>query len=286
MQRLYNLNGTLIPAAEASLPVNDLAIIRGFGIFDFFLVWDHIPLFLDDYLDRFFRSAELLNMEIPTSKERFRQQVLEVIEVNKAPMAGIRLVMTGGSSPDSYTPVEPNVIIMHHDYKPFPDSVYTNGIKLLTQEFQRDLPEVKTTNYANGIRLIPKLKAAGATEPLYHDKGYVKEAVRSNFYIVKEDGTIVTAEADILFGITRKHLLRVAEKSFKVEVRPLALDEVWAAKEAFITGSNKGVMPVTRIDDHQFGDGKPGPVTKQLMADFDAYRQQYVEEQKAILAEI
>lgn len=286
MQRLYNLNGKLLPATEAVLPANDLAIIRGFGIFDFFLVWDHIPLFLDDYVDRFYRSAEMVNMEIPFSKQDFRKQILEVVEVNKKSYAGIRLVMTGGPSPDSYTPVAPNVIIMHHDYKPFPETAYTEGIKLLTQPFQRDLPEVKTTNYANGIRLIPQLKAAGATEPLYHDGGFVKEAVRSNFFIVKDNDTIVTSNADILFGITRKHLLRVAREKFAVETRPLALDEIWAAKEAFITGSNKGVMPVTRIDDHQYGDGKPGPVIRQLMADFDAYRLAYVKKQKEIMAAI
>lgn len=286
MQRYYNINGVQVAAESASLKVNDLGIIRGFGIFDFFLVWDYIPLFLEDYLDRFYRSAQKLNIEIPTPRSSFRKQILDLIEVNQKSHAGIRLVMTGGYSPDGYTPVSPNLIIMHHDYKPFAEAAYSQGIKLMTQEFQRDLPEVKTTNYANGIRLIPKLKAAGATEPLYHAEGYVKEAVRSNFYIVKNNDTVVTAEADILYGITRKHVLKVAEKLFKVEVRPLALDEIWAAKEAFITGSNKGVMPVTQIDDHQYGGGKPGEITQSIMKNFNDYRKHYVEEQKVILAEI
>jgi len=286
MQRFYNINGVQVAAESASLKVNDLGIIRGFGIFDYFLVWDYIPLFLEDYLDRFYHSAKKLHVEVPTPRADFRAQILELIEVNQKSHAGIRLVMTGGYSPDGYTPVSPNLIIMHHDYKPFASEAYSQGIKLMTQEFQRDLPEVKTTNYANGIRLLPKLAAVGATEPLYHSGGYVKEAVRSNFYIVKDNNTVVTAEADILLGITRKHVLTVAEKRFKVEVRPLALDEIWAAKEAFITGSNKGVMPVTRIDGHQFGDGLPGEITHRIMHDFNDYRGHYVEEQKAILSEI
>lgn len=283
MQRYYNVSGELTPADEASLKVNDLAILRGFGIFDFFLVWDFVPLFLEDYLDRFYRSAQLLNLEVPAERAELKRRIHELISLNKQSYAGIRLVMTGGYTNDSYTPVAPNLLVMHHDYKPFADKAYEEGVKLMTFEYQRDLPEVKTTNYAMGIRLIPELKKVGAVEPLYHSNGTIKEAVRSNFFIIDQNNTVITANTDILMGITRKHVLQAIDGHFNVEQRLITLDEVWNAKEAFLTGSNKGVIPVTRLDDHVYGDGTPGALTQQIADLFNEHRMAYVREHSAVI---
>jgi len=285
MQRYYNVNGVVTPAEEASLKVNDLAILRGYGIFDFFLVWEQVPLFLEDYLDRFYRSARLLNMEVPAERSELKRRIGELISLNKESYAGIRLVMTGGYTSDSYTPVAPNLIVMQHPYKPFADKAYEEGVKLMTYEYQRDLPEVKTTNYAMGIRLLPELKKAGAVEPLYHSGGTIKEAVRSNFYIIDQNNKVITADEDILMGITRKHVLQAIEGHYEVERRFITLAEVWKAKEAFLTGSNKGVIPVTRLDDHVFGDGTPGEVTQAIGDLFDVHRQTYVQAHSPLLSE-
>lgn len=284
MEKYYNINGQITPAQEANLKVNDLAILRGFGIFDFFLVWDNVPLFIEDYLDRFYRSAQLIHLEVPASRDELKARIYELIQLNKQSYAGIRLVMTGGYAEDSYTPVQPNLLVMHHDFKPFKDKAYTEGIKLMTFEYQRDLPEVKTTNYAMGIRLIPQLKAAGATEPLYYSNGTIKEAVRSNFFIIQHDNTIVTADEDILFGITRKHVLAAAAPEFKIEKRLIKLEELWQAKEAFLTGSNKGVIPITQIDEHIYGNGKPGKASLRIKNLFDEYRMDYVNKHSPVNA--
>lgn len=285
MQRYYNVNGVVTPAEEATLNVNDLAILRGYGIFDFFLVWEQVPLFLEDYLDRFYRSAQLLNLEVPAERPELKRRIGELINLNKEAYAGIRLVMTGGYTNDSYTPIAPNLIVMHHPYKPFADQAYEEGVKLMTYEYQRDLPEVKTTNYAMGIRLLPELKKVGAVEPLYHSNGTIKEAVRSNFYIIDQNDKVITADEDILMGITRKHVLQAIDGHYEVERRFIRLDEVWAAKEAFLTGSNKGVIPITRLDEHVYGDGKPGAVTKHIAQLFDAHRRAYVQAHSPLLSE-
>jgi branched-subunit amino acid aminotransferase/4-amino-4-deoxychorismate lyase len=285
MEKYYDVNGQITPAQEASLKVNDLAILRGFGIFDFFLVWDYVPLFMEDYLDRFYRSAELIHLEVPASRAELKARIHKLIQLNGQSHAGIRLVMTGGYSEDSYTPIQPNLLVMHHNFKPFDDSAYTEGIKLMTFEYQRDLPEVKTTNYAMGIRLIPQLNAVGATEPLYHSNGTVKEAVRSNFFIIQADNTIVTADEDILYGITRKHVLAAAAPEFKIEKRLVRVEELWQAKEAFLTGSNKGVIPITRIDEHVYGDGNPGEATMRIKNLFDQYRTDYIKTHSPVNAE-
>ena len=264
----YNVNGQIVPASSATLAVNDLAILRGYGIFDYFL-FDHFqPLYVEEYLERFFRSAALMHLTPPMSKMELHRAVLELIAANQAERGGIRLVLTGGYTPDGYTPVEPNLIIMQHPWPSHPEHCYTDGVKLLTAPFSREIPEVKTINYMMGIRMLPKLKEAGAKEVLYHTGDRITESTRSNFFLLKKDGTLVTQAEDILLGITRRQVLDLAAPLTKVEVRDLKLDELSEAREAFLTGSTKKIMPVVQINALQIGDGRPGEFTQQIMQAF------------------
>ncbi|MEO0337976.1 MAG: aminotransferase class IV [Bacteroidota bacterium] len=231
--------------------------------------------------DRFYNSAEKLNLKVPFDRIALKEQVYELIRINENDNGAIRFVMTGGYTHDSYTPIEPNLIVMHHDLKPSSAHLYTDGAKLMPYAYHRDLPEVKTTNYAMGIRLIPQLKAAGAIEPLYHQDGIIHEAVRSNFYIIDQDDKVITTDEEILYGITRKNVLKAIEGHFTIEKRPMHLEELKTAKEAFLTGSNKGVMPVVAVGDAVFGDGKPGPVVKRINDLFTEYRSSYIQAQQA-----
>jgi branched-chain amino acid aminotransferase len=276
MIKYYNLNGKLVPAGEAVLKVNDLAILRGYGIFDYFLVRKRRPLFIEDYLGRFFRSAEILNLKIPLSKDQLRAKITELIEINGEDQAAIRLVLTGGYTEDGFTPKNPNLLIMEHPMPNIPRKYYDEGVKLLTSPFQREVPEVKTINYLQGIRLIPELKKAGALEPLYYNGALLRESVRSNIFLILEGDRIVTPDRDILFGITRRKVLEIARNYFEVEERDVRMEEIAVAKEAFLTGSNKRVMPAVQIDDHQFGDGRPGVITRRLMELFEAHTMEYL----------
>lgn len=264
----YNVNGQIVPASSATLAVNDLAILRGYGIFDYFL-FDHFqPLYIDEYLDRFFRSAELMHLEVPMTSSKLHRSILQLIAANQAERGGIRLVLTGGYAPDGYTPVAPNLIIMQHPWPTHPEHCYTDGVKLLTAPFSREIPEVKTINYMMGIRMLPKLKEAGAKEVLYHTGDSITESTRSNFFLLKNDGTLVTQSEDILRGITRRQVLDLAAPLTRVEVRDLKLDELCDAREAFLTGSTKKIMPVVQINALQIGEGRPGEFTRHLMQAF------------------
>lgn len=264
MIRYYNLNGTLTEAGQVKLHVSDLSILRGFGIFDYFLVKKHRPLFLQDYLDRFYNSAEKLGLPIPVESPEMARLISELIAANGLPDAGIRLVLTGGYAVDSYTPVAPNLIIMEHEFKAPPAWQYDEGIRLLAFDHQRELPEIKSINYLTGIRLQEALKAQRADYLLYHDQGIIRESDRSNFFGITEEGILVTPDEKILRGITRKHILQLAEEVLPVEERELSMEELPLLREAFLTSSTKGVMPVVQVDDQVIGDGKPGDLTYKL----------------------
>lgn len=276
------INGHLTRADEASLRVTDLSILRGYGIFDFFLFRDGQPLFLEDYLDRFYRSAELLHMQIPYSRKDFAGQIFQLIEANGQANGGIRLLLTGGYSPDGYTPAAPNVLILQY---PLPANAWDTHttLRLMTHAHMRELPEVKTINYITGISLLPELKKRGADDLLYLDGEWIRESVRSNFFLVLDNERVVTPANKILLGVTRKQVLYLARKRYTVEEREVHVSEIRQAREAFFTSSTKGVFPVLQIDDHVIGDGQTGPVSRQLQQDFLRHMEAYVQEKQALL---
>lgn len=276
--KYYNINGEIVAKDKAFIHVSDLALHRGYSIFDYFRVLNGKPLFIEDYLDRFERSAEQMSLTIPISRTELKQRIHELIQVNEVKECGFKLLLTGGYSADGYHPApEANLYMMVLPKIIFPQAIIENGMKLITHEYVRHIPKVKMTNYVESLLLQPKVKAANAQDMLYHIDGEISESSRSNFFIVKEDDTLVTTEEDILYGITRKHLLDLAKSHYTIEIRNLHLDEVKAAKEAFICSSAKGAIGIVQIDDWQVGDGKVGAITKHLNALYDAEVSNYIQ---------
>jgi len=261
------LNGHYLPKEKAALNVADLAILRGYGIFDYFRYTDGQPRFIEDHLDRFFRSAKLLGLIMPVSRDELRAAVHELIARNGEASGGIRFVLTGGYSPDGYTPTTPNLVAMAYPFSAPSAETYARGVKVLLHHYERQLPRVKSIDYLEGIRIQPMLRKAGADYPLYVDRNHnVRESDRSNFMIVR-DGVLITPVDDVLHGITRLHLLRLARAlGIYVDERPVSVNELKKADEAIICSSTKGAMPITFVDGEPVGDGKPGPVTRRLMA--------------------
>lgn len=277
--RYHTINGQLTPVEKAMVHISDLAIQRGYGIFDFFFVKRGQPLFFEDYLDRFENSARLMELQLPVSRHDLKRQILELIEANDAPDSAIKLLLTGGYASDGFTPpAEQNLFIMGFPQKLYAPEVFEQGIKLMTYPYIRELAAAKTINYVTGIRILKNLQAANAQEVLYHDGKRVSESARSNFFIVKQDDTIVTANHDILWGITRKQILKHARQHYQVEERELFLEEVFTAKEAFLSSTTKGALAVTQIDDHTIGNGKPGNVTQHLNELYWKSVEEYVSE--------
>jgi D-alanine transaminase/branched-chain amino acid aminotransferase len=264
------LNGSFLPTAEASLHLNDLGLLRGFAIFDYFRTYNGIPFRQELYLQRFINSAKLMGLEVPITIGGLTEIVAEVHQLSQRHDAAFRLLLTGGYTADSITPGIPNLAVM---CEPLPAEVparFAEGISIITADHLREMAEIKTTNYMKVILLAPQIKSAGAFDVLYHHQGEVSELSRSNFFIFKGD-TLITPNANILFGITRRTTLELAGKHFRVEERPLLLEEVWSADEAFTTGTIKKVMPIVKIDDHLINKGVVGRRTQLLQNEFDRF---------------
>ena len=257
-------DGAIIPTESATIHPMDLGLIRGFGIFDFFRTSGSTPLFLEHYLDRFIASAEKTHIPLPYTREQLRQIIAELIEKNDLHDGGLRMVLSGGISENHFSPAEGKLFIFAEALTLPSEEKYTEGIKLLTLEYVRPIADIKTTNYTLPVWHSVNWKRLGAEDVLYHWNGWVSESSRSNFFIVK-NGVLHTPDQHILMGITRKKILEIAGN---VVIRPISLEEVWEADEAFISSTTKILLPVTKLDDRIIGDGKPGPVTLKVLEEF------------------
>jgi D-alanine transaminase/branched-chain amino acid aminotransferase len=243
-------NGKFGPLETTGLPVSDLIIQRGYGIFDFLRVDGQRPLFLEDHLDRFYNSAKIMLLVIKETKEEVVAIVHQLIQKNQLDYSGIRLIISGGDSEDGYKINQPRLIILQQPL-PVPPRIFPlQGIKLVTHGFQRQLATVKTTDYLMAIYLQPWMKAQGGDDILYFSDDLVRECPRSNFFMVK-NGVLVTPVNNMLLGITRKNIISLAaDKNFKIEQRDITVAELNTAEEAFISSSTKRVTPVKQIDNY------------------------------------
>ena len=273
------INGKITLAKNANINVMDLGLLRGFGIFDFLQNINGIPLFIDDYLDRFENSARLMDLEFPEKNRSILiQNILKLIKKNNFRHSGLRLILTGGYSEDAFSPTLPNFIIVEQEIKQNSDyQGFINGEKLILHEYTREIPKIKTTNYIVPILLQKKWKNEGAIDVLYHENGFVTESSRSNFFIINENDEILTPDENVLHGITRKKIIEIIkQKSLKLSIRNITLEETLNAKEAFITSSTKGILPIVQLDKYKINDGKVGQLTKELMQDFIEMQNNYI----------
>ena len=250
---------------NAGVPVGDLLVQRGYGIFDYLRVSNNKPLFIEAHLDRLFNSAKIMHISIALSKEEIKKIVFELIEKNNIPFSGMRLIIAGGDAPDGYTITAPHLIIIHQPLEAPPTQMATKGIHLVSHFYQRQLAEVKTTDYLMSIYLQPWMKSVGGDDILYYNNDSVCECPRSNIFMVSQDNTIVTPANNMLKGITRKNIIAVAETHhLKLEQRDISLVEMKQAKEVFITSSNKRIIPVAGLDDQNFILEGPNSLSAQI----------------------
>jgi|SRR5712692_7793063 len=262
---LWYVGGDWVHPHEATLSINDVAVLRGFSAFEAMRTYDRRPFHLDEHLTRLYRSAELIELEIPWSQEFITTVIHEVIERNAYKHATIRLLVTGGVTEDSILPIgKPTLAVLITPLGERDMQRFEQGYKLITTNLQRLAPEAKTTSYLAAIRALKEAARRAASDALFvNEQGHVLEATRSNFFIFRGD-TLVTPGVGVLIGITRNVVLDLARGRFPVEQRPILLEELTQADEAFITSSSREIMPVVQINDVVIGEGKPGRRTYEL----------------------
>ncbi|MBD8491189.1 aminotransferase class IV family protein [Echinicola sp. CAU 1574] len=251
---------------KASLHPMDIGLIRGYAVFDFFRTVNYTPLFLEAYLDRFIKSANKAHLNLRYDAKELEVIILQLIKKNNLEQGGIRMVLSGGVSDNHFSPANGSLYIFCEELLMPSSEKYNNGVNLVTVEYIRPIPEIKTTNYALPVFLSADWKEKNAEDVLYHHNGLISESSRSNIFMVK-DGLISTPKSNILMGITRKNILALNDQ---IIVTDISLEKLVNADEVFMSSTTKRILPITRIDGKPIGKGQVGVYTKELMEDFKA----------------
>ncbi len=265
---------------EAVISVNDMSILRGYGVFDFLRTYRRRPFRLQEHIDRLACSAKLIDLALPHTKKEMYDITMETLARN--PDHGevsIRLVVTGGVSPDSITPQgNTTLMVMVTGLHTYPASWYEEGAAIITTNDERYIPGAKTTNYIAAILALKRARQQQAIESIYVDRyGRLLEGTTSNFFAFMGD-KLVTPEQSILPGITRQTVLECVKDDFDVELRDIHKDEMRMIDEIFLTSSSKEIVPVTRMDALEISGGKPGERTRHIMKKFSNYTKEYGEQ--------
>ena len=255
MQDLGYYNGTIAPIGEIMVPMNDRVCWFGDGVYDAGPCRNGNIFALDEHIDRFFRSAAMLDMEMPMGKGELRELLCELVRKVDSRDLFVYYQLTRGTAPRS------------HDYDPGPGNLWVM-IRPAVQNFKMDLKlvtaedtryfhcNIKTLNLIPNIMASQRAKIEGCQEAVfYRPGGRVTECSHSNIHILK-NGELWTAPTDelILPGIARAHLIRMCEKlGVAVHEEPFTLEELFAAEEVLVTSSSKLVAFASEIDHKPVG---------------------------------
>ncbi len=279
MTDIYYIDGEYVPEDKATIPVNDMSILRGYGVFDFLRTYGGHPFHLESHLKRLKHSAESIGLELPRSIEEISGIIKTTLKKNGHKESNVRIVVTGGRTDDFMMPSgNPRLLVMVTPLHTYPKRWYVNGVKIITIPIERMIPGAKSINYLSAIMALKKAFEKGAVEAVYTDRsGNFREGTTSNFFAFMNGKLVTPGTEEILPGITRQVILELAKKDFEIEIREISLENLSSIREAFISASNKEIVPVVKINDQTLGDGKPGESTQRIMKRFSDYTRKWTE---------
>lgn len=273
----YYIDGEFVDEDHAQLSAKDITVLRGYGVFDFLVTYNKRPFYLEEHVARLENSAKDIGLKLSHSNSQICDIVQETIKKNPHhEESNIRIVYTGGISPDGVTPQGNGILmIMVTPKYELPDWWYNDGAAVATVDMERFIPTSKSTNYLNAVFAQNQAKKQGGIEAIYVDReNRVLEGTTTNIFCFKDD-VLVTPPDGILPGITRSVVLNLVKDKYRVELRHIDMDELKEFDEVFISASNKEIVPVIKINDMVVSSGKPGDRTRNVMALFREYTQAY-----------
>lgn len=276
------MNGRLVPERDAKVSVFDHGLLYGDGVFEGIRAYSGRVFMLDEHIDRLYRSAKAIAMQIPMTPAQMARAVVKTCAANRIRDGYVRLVVTRGVGELGLNPYlckKPQVIIIAAAIQLYPKKLYDTGLAIVTAGTVRNHveavnPRIKSLNYLNNV--LAKIEAinSGVMECLLlNPQGYVAEASGDNVFVLRGD-TLVTPPSwcGALEGITRAVVMRLApEHGLKVREDVLTRYDLYTADEVFLTGTAAEIISVVNVDRRPIGDGAPGAMTRQLASAFSRF---------------
>jgi branched-chain amino acid aminotransferase len=274
------VNGELRPRAQAVVSVFDSGFVLGDGVWEGLRVRHGHPAFLDRHLDRLFEGAAAIMLDVGMSRDALTAAIYDTLHANEMhDGVHVRLMVTRGVKATPYqdprVTIGPATVVVIAEHKePMPSTV-ADGITLFTTHVRRATPDtldpkLNAHSKLNDITACIQAYTAGADEALMLDPhGFVATCNSTHFFVVKgtaDDPQVWTSDGRFtLGGITRGNVLRICrDAGITARETTFSLTDVYSAREAFVTGSFAGVVPVRSVDGRTIGTGARGPVVERL----------------------
>ena len=271
------INGEYCSGLDAKISIFDGFFQLGAAVFDAVSLWNGFLIKLDSHVKRFYEGMHAFDLEIPLSKEEFKEVIFETVRRSKLKDGLIYETATLGFPPGGargFGPpdLESRTLIVYCE--PYVwvggEEGQKAGIKTRITKI-KDYPiqcvegRAKSWNRANYYLALMELRGTDAVFPIMTDMdGYIGQTIGTNLGIFK-DGKLITPGGNILYGITREAVIDIARlEDIEVIISNLTPYELYNADEVFLCTSAGGIIPVIDIDTRRIGDGKPGPMTKHL----------------------
>jgi branched-chain amino acid aminotransferase len=276
------IDGKLYDKADAKVSVYDHGLLYGDGVFEGIRVYNGKIFECSAHIDRLWASAKAIRLNIPISKEQMCSAIEETVKANNFRDCYVRAVVTRGPGDLGINPLKsprPCVFIITDLISVYPKEAYDKGIAVITSSVIRNHPNamsarIKSLNYLNNVLAKIEANDAGVAEAvMLNHEGYVSECTADNIFIVRGGEVQTPAMTEgLLEGITRGVMLKLCRRmNIPCVEKRLERYDLYTADECFLTGTGAEVIPVTRIDGREVGNGQAGQLTRRLIEAFRVY---------------
>ncbi|PID99472.1 hypothetical protein CSA80_01790 [Candidatus Saccharibacteria bacterium] len=260
----FSHNGHIRPASEATVPLASIEYSYGFGVYETIRVSDGEVRFLTEHCARLQASADAIRLEHSFTPDDIAQYITDLVTANEVEICNIKVLLIGGK-----TAADASLYIVC--LAPFfvPRKLYKTGCHCTTYEYERMYPHAKTLNMLPSyLAYRDALVSGGYDALLINRRGEVTEGTRSNFFTLSAKNIFSPPASDILPGVTRDHVLKLArELGFDVTHQPIPLKTIPSYEAAFITSTSAKILPIHSVNDTVLPD--PPEALKNLMRAFN-----------------
>ncbi|MGD9993898.1 MAG: aminotransferase class IV [Salinivirgaceae bacterium] len=268
------INGFFDDDSRLNFPIHSLAVNRGYAAYEFFEVLSGKPLFIETHLARFRNTLQLMRLTTAFT-DKLDDLIKDLLAKNQIKNAYIKILALPQQS--SGSEIQAGLYIFPVHFPAFPQAVYTHGTHLLMKEYQRFLPEAKSTDYLASEYYKHEMDQLNAVDVLYYSDNLLRETSRGNIFLVI-DGVVFTPASNMLSGVTRSIVIKlIQEMNLPLKITDVPVAVLSRAQEVFITSTTKRVMPIVSINGNPVGTGIPGTLTTHLIKQFLACRNAFVE---------
>jgi branched-subunit amino acid aminotransferase/4-amino-4-deoxychorismate lyase len=262
----FSQNGQILPLDKATIPLTNIEYTYGFGVYETIRVSNGMAYFVREHTERLMASAKVISLEHTFSADKVEEYLQELIEKAELESCNLKILLIGATTKEAaqlyILPLNPL----------FPDrKLYREGVDCITYQNERLFPHAKTLNMLPSYLAYRQAKAAGAYEALLiNQKGCITEGTRTNFLAIKDKTIVSPPEDEILLGVMRKVVLKVAlANGFTLEQKDIPLQPIQEYDGAFISSTSTKLMPIRSIDSQELD--APTPLMQELVKRVDQF---------------